>query len=144
MGICPKRLREWTEQWSKTAGYSIRLHWTGWIEIWSSYMIKGACPPRNLFSLTFKIVLLSMDNSWDTQMEVWSMLSHWMTSGTIKQRWNNKIALNRLNWNLKQLHDKRGLPPSEFVFTYIQNSAFWGILRWFTSAWKRFHRNDFF
>jgi hypothetical protein len=22
-------------------GYSIRLFWTGWIEIWSSYMIKG-------------------------------------------------------------------------------------------------------
>jgi hypothetical protein len=35
--------------------------------------------------------------------------------------------LNRLNWNLKRLHDKRG--GGGIFFTYIQNGAFWDILR---------------
>jgi hypothetical protein len=36
------------------SGYSIRLYWTGWIEIWSGYMIKwggGVWPPlKNVFN----------------------------------------------------------------------------------------------
>jgi hypothetical protein len=41
----------------------------------------------------------------------------------------NKIVLNRLNWNLKWLHDKWGGGGQNYFFAYIQNGAFWGILR---------------
>jgi hypothetical protein len=45
-------------------GYSIRLYWTGWIVIWSGYMIKegvwggGTPPPENVFHLHWKWCIL--------------------------------------------------------------------------------------